>query len=283
MPKKSDVPQQLSPNDMMNQIPRSSPVQDVFGWTVPVEQIPLPSNGVIYPSGSPLHKRETVQIKAMTAQEEDILMSRALIKEGTVLQHLIKSCLVDKSIDPGELLSGDRNAIMVSIRITGYGSEYKASVTCPACSRTDVGVFDLSSIEIKRLGANPDAPGANEFSFSLPVSKKRVTFKLLTVKDEEETAQMRERMQRLFPDAKVEGVVTRQLENQITSIDGRRERSDISAFIKAMPAFDSRSLRSYMTSIEPGLKMQVDFSCKSCGEESKVALPLGAAFFWPQT
>jgi len=281
MPKKTDVPSSFS-QDFSSQIPRSSPVQDVFGWSIPVEQVPLPSGGLIYPPESPLHGRDVVQIKAMTAQEEDILLSRALIKEGTVLTHLIKSCLVDKSIDPADMLSGDRNAVLVSIRITGYGSEYRASVTCPACNRADLHSFDLAGIEIKRLGADPVSPGTNEFSFHLPVTKKHVTFKLVTVGDEEEAARVREKMLKLFPDAKVEGIVTKQLENQIVSIDGRHDRAAISAFIKAMPAADSRALRAYMSGIEPGLNMQVDMNCRSCGSESKVALPMGAAFFWPE-
>lgn len=281
MPKKTDISSSYQP-DSISQIPRGSLVQDTFGWTVPVEQVPLPSGGTIYPVSSPLHGRDVLQIKAMTAQEEDILLSRALIKEGTVLTHLIKSCLIDKSIDPGEMLTGDRNALLVSIRITGYGSDYRANVICPACSRSDLHSFDLAGIEIKRIGAAPITPGTNEFSFSLPVTKKQITFKLVTNGDEEESARTKERMLKLFPDTKIEGVVTRQLENQILSIDGRRDRLAMSAFIKSMPAADSRALRSYMSSIEPGLNMQVDMNCRSCGAESKVALPMGAAFFWPE-
>ena len=98
MPKKTDISSSYQP-DSISQIPRGSLVQDTFGWTVPVEQVPLPSGGTIYPVSSPLHGRDVLQIKAMTAQEEDILLSRALIKEGTVLTHLIKSFLIDKSID----------------------------------------------------------------------------------------------------------------------------------------------------------------------------------------
>ena len=102
----------------------------------------------------------------------------------------------------------------------------------------------------------------------------------MTVQDEEESVKVREKMSRLFPDAKVEGIVTRQLENQILSIDGQKDKSAINAFIKVMPALDSRSLRTHMTDIEPGLDMRVDFSCKHCGTESKVGLPAGASFFW---
>jgi hypothetical protein len=278
MPKRTDVPI----SEVVSQIPRAAPVQDVFGWTVPVEQVPLPSAGLIYPKGSPLHGRETLQIKAMTAQEEDILMSRALWKEGTVTTHLIKSCLIDKSVNPAELLSGDRNALLVSIRITGYGTDYRATATCPACSKSDSYTFDLSQIGIKRMGSNPVAPGANEFEFVLPVSKKRVVFKLLTVQDEDDDRIAKERMQRLFPDANQNNPVTRQLENQVISIDGKTDRTAIAAFIKVMPAADSRALRTRMRDTEPGLDMQLDMECRSCGVESKVALPLGAAFFWPE-
>lgn len=281
MPKKTDVPVS-SPHEALSQIPRVSPVQDIFGWTIPVEQVPLPSGGAIYPPSSPLHGKDTLQIKAMTAQEEDILMSRALHKEGTVLTTLMKSCLIDKSIDPGEMLNGDRNAILVAIRITGYGTEYRASVSCPKCSKSDAYSFDLAGLGIKRLGANPIRPGTNEFSFTLPVTKKNVTFKILTGLEEAEISKTRERMQKLFPDAKVENIITQMMENQVVSIDGNRDRNALSAFIKAMPAADSRALRGYMSSIEPGLDMSVDLKCRACGGESKVALPLGVSFFWPE-
>jgi len=276
MPSKKDT------SEIISQIPRSAPVQDVFGWTIPVEQIPLPSNGSLYPKTSALHGRETVQIKAMTAQEEDILMSRALIKEGTVIQHLIRSCLIDKNIDPDDLLIGDRNAILVAIRITGYGSEYRAPVTCPLCSKQDTHSFDLANLGIKRLAVASVTPGVNEFEFKLPVTGKKVTFKLISTRDEDEDSKTRARMQQLFPDAKNDNDVTRMLERQIVSIDGHRERAPISAFIKAMPARDSRELRSYMNKIDPGMDMSVDMKCRSCGGESKVGLPIGVSFFWPE-
>lgn len=276
MPSKKDTA------DVLSQIPRSSPAQDIFGWTVPVEQIPLPSNGVLYPKTSTLHGRDYLQIKAMTAQEEDILMSRALIKEGTVVYHLIKSCLIDKTIDPDDLLVGDRNALLVAIRITGYGSEYRSPATCPSCNKQDSQNFDLANLGIKRLETDPVAPGVNEFEFVLPVSRKRVTFKLTSVRDDIEDAKTRARMQQLFPDAKNDNEVTRALERQIVSIDGHRDRAPISAFIKSMPARDSRELRNHMNKIEPGIDMQVDMKCRFCGVESKVGLPLGASFFWPE-
>lgn len=281
MPKRSEI-QSIPTQDPISQIPRGSALQDVFGWTVPVEQVPLPSGGAIYPDGNPLHGKETLQIKAMTALEEDILLSSALIKEGTVTQHLIRSCLIDKSIDPRDLLSGDRNALVVSIRITGYGSDYRAIASCTSCGKSDNYSFDLSQLGIKRLGAAPVRPGSNEFSFTLPVSKKQVIFKLTTVRDEDEDRVTKEKMKKLFPDAKQDGAVTKLLENQTISIDGKTDRVAISAFIKAMPAADSRAYRNYISKIEPGLDMSLEIKCRSCGAESKVAVPLGASFFWPE-
>jgi hypothetical protein len=279
MPKKSDV--SVNPNEAFSQIPKSNPLQDDFGWTIPVENVPLPSLGKIYPVNSTLHGRETVQIKAMTAQEEDILLSRALLKDGTVLTHLINSCLIDKSINARDLVAGDRNALLVSVRITGYGSEYKAEVACPSCSTRQNATFDLADLEIKRLQAEPVTPGSNNFEFMLPVTKKRVVFKLLTGRDEEEITAIQERRRRAMPDIVVENVVTSRLENSIISIDGITDRNKLNSFIRSMPAYDSRSLRAYMNDIEPGIDMNGRLSCVKCGVESPVPLPLGASFFWP--
>lgn len=275
MPKKGDVLEAVS------QVQRSNPVQDDFGWSVPVEAIPLPSNGKVYPANSPLHGRDTIQIKAMTAQEEDILLSRALIKEGTVLTHLLSSCIIDKSINPRDMIAGDRSSLLVAIRITGYGTEYKTEVTCPACETRQVGTFDLGELPIKRLTVDPIIPGTNQFEYILPVSKKRVTFKLLTGRDEEEINMILERRKKLMPEIVVDNVVTTRLESTIVSIDGVTDRNKISAFIKAMPALDSRRLREHMVNIEPGIEMTGPLHCAKCGADSQVSLPVGTSFFWP--
>ena len=105
-------------------MPSRNVMKDDFGFEIPVENVPLPSRGVAYAPESPLYGQETIQIRAMTAREEDILTSRALIKKGTVISHLLRSCMIDKRIDPDEMLSGDRNAVMVALRVTGYGADY---------------------------------------------------------------------------------------------------------------------------------------------------------------
>ena len=145
-------------------------------WSVPIESVPLPSKGLLYGKESFFHKKELIDIKAMTAKEEDILLSSAYHKNNTVMKELIKSCIGVQGIDPDELILGDKNALAISIRITGYGSDYKTTVNCPACGAISDHVFDLSCIEIKRLGAEPVQEGVNAFEYVLPITKKRVIF-----------------------------------------------------------------------------------------------------------
>lgn len=279
MPSKRDI--QVNKSDAISQIPRSNPLQDDFNWTVPVESVPLPSNGRIYPQNSGLFNRELVQIKAMTAQEEDILMSRALIKEGTVLTHLINSCLIDKSINSKDLIAGDRNALLVAIRITGYGADYRVEVTCPECNTRQTSVFDLSDLDIKRLAIEPIAPGTNQFEYTLPVSKKRVIFKFMTGRDEEEQTTVLERRRKAMPDIQIDTIITSRLEFAILSIESVQDRNKTNAFIKSMPALDSRSLRNYISDNEPGIDMTGKFRCSHCSANTQVSLPLGSSFFWP--
>ena len=262
-------------------IPTQNVMRDSFGWEVPVEAVPIPSEGKVYPQNSPMFGKSVVEIKAMTAKEEDILSSRALIQQGTVISHLIRSCLIDKSIDPDIMTLGDRNALMISIRITGYGTDYGVVLSCPKCGKQSEGHFDLAQLGIKRLSIDPVEPGRNEFRFNLPVTKKEVLFKFLTGKDEQDMNVESERRRKIFPDMQSDTLVTSRLSKQIVSIDGIDDKNKITTFVNNMPARDSRSLRMYMTKHEPGIDMTTKFSCPHCRKESEVGLPLGAGFFWP--
>ena len=256
-------------------------LQDDFNMDIPVESVPLPSQGKIYSPDSSSHNRETIEIKAMTAKEEDILTSRALIKKGTVISSLLRSCIVDKSINVDALISGDRNALMTAIRITGYGSEYKVEVNCPECDTKQSQEFSLSELPIKRLEIQPVDPGENAFEFVLPVSKKTVIFKFLTGKDEINMSLESDRRKKKKLGGDVDNVVTKRLHYSILSVDGITDKNKIATFIKNMPAKDSRDLRKYMDDNEPGIEMKAWMQCESCYEQSEVTLPIGANFFWP--
>jgi len=264
---------------MKEHMPTRNVMKDDFGFEVPVETVPLPSGGKCYEQEHPLHGRETVDIRAMTAREEDILTSRALIKKGTVISHLIKSCMIDKRVDPDTLLAGDRNAIMVALRVTGYGSEYKVEVDCPACSERAKHSFDLGALPVKRLDIDPVALGQNVFEANLPITKAKVRFKLLTGQDEQEIMTASERRKK--QGQRADNLVTERLKYSIVSANGISDRTKLEMMIKNLPARDSLFLRKFIDANEPGIEMKAWMDCPSCLEHSEVRLPLGAAFFWP--
>lgn len=252
-----------------------------FGLDIPVSLVPLPSLGIVYSQESPLHLKEQVEIKGMTTREEDILMSRALIKKGTVITELIKSCLITPGVEVSSLIGGDRNALMVSIRILGYGSDYDAEVNCPKCEHKNTIKVDLNQLDVKDLKTNPVALGENRFSFVLPITKKNVHFRFLTGKEEEEIlATMEARKKRGLPN---DNVVTTRLLYSILSIENVSDRNKIAQFIGNMPARDSMALRQYMDEIEPGIDMKFEFNCSNCEHYEVMALPLGPNFFWPKS
>lgn len=250
-----------------------------FGLDIPVELVPLPSMGKVYPEGTTFSNREAVEITAMTAREEDILTSRALIKKGTVISELLKSCIVDKRVNVSDLLIGDRNAIMIAIRITGYGSEYETEVECPACNTKSKHAFNLAELPLRTLQIEPVQPGVNLFEFSLPVSKKRVQFKFLTGREEEEITTTRNKTQKAgFLN---DNAVTTTLQFSIQSVDGVTDRAKISQFTRAMPARDSLALRKYINDNQPDIVTKQEFICPSCDNIEEVTMPIGTNFFWP--
>lgn len=267
-----------SPNPLM---PSRNVLKDDFGLEIPVQAVPLPSRGIIYPLETGMHGKEEVSIKAMTAREEDILTSRALIKKGTVISELLKSAIVDDGFEPAIMLSGDRNALMTALRVTGYGSEYNVEVDCPACGTRTKQSFNLGALPIKRLEIDPVAPGANLFEVELPMTKKKVRFKFLTGGDEQDISVLNERKKK--QGVKVDNLITTRLTYSIISVDGITDKSKIGFFIRGMPARDSLFLRKYIDEHEPGIEMKSWMDCTACFESSEVRLPMGAAFFWPDS
>ncbi len=267
--------------DSSSPIKKSNVMIDDFGIDIPVESVPLPSRGVIYSTEGVLFGKETLDIKPMTAKEEDILTSRAYIKNGTVISKLIESCLVNKTINCDNLISGDRNALMIALRITGYGADYTLEVSCPECGKNNKSTFDLSQLPIRRLEVDPVELGQNAFEVVLPVTKKTVKVKFLTGKDEREMMITSERKKK--SGISKDSIVTDRLNRAIISIDNITDKNKISFFVKNMPVRDSLALRKFLDNYEPGVEMKARMQCSHCFEESEVELPIGSTFFWPDS
>ena len=237
-------------------------------FKLPTEVIELPSKGLLYPEGSELAKG-TLEMKYMTAKEEDILTNQSYIQKGIVLDKLMKSLIVS-NINYDDLLIGDKNAIMVAARILGYGKDYSFSVL------GEDHTVDLSTLENKTLNEDLFKDGKNNFEFTLPHSGNHVTFKLLTHKDEQNINRELEGLKKINKDNSPE--LTTRLKHLITSVEGKTEKKDIREFVdNYLLARDSRALREYIKEIQP----DVDLTFFPEGESDRVNIPIGVSFFWP--
>jgi hypothetical protein len=237
-------------------------------FKLPTETVELPSKGLLYPEDSELAKG-IIEMKYMTAKEEDILTNQSYIKNGTVLDKLMKSLIVSK-INYDDLLIGDKNAIMVASRILGYGSEYKFEYA------GEEQIVDLSVLDNKPLDETLFSTRTNEFSFTLPKSKNSISFKLLTHKDEQDITRELEGLKKINKDNAPE--LSTRLKYMIVSVEGRRDKKDIREFVdNYLLAQDSRALREYIREIQP----DVDLTFFPNGSENRVNIPIGLKFFWP--
>jgi len=235
---------------------------------IPTEIVELPSQGLIYPESSPLSSGE-IEMKYMTAREEDILTNQNYISKGTVLDELVKSLIVS-DIDYEDLIIGDKNAVLVAARILGYGKDYKFTFGGEEYN------IDLTAIEDKPLNTSLFKKGINEFKFTLPSSGDNITFKLLTGKDEKKVIAELEGLKKINKNASAE--LSTRLKYIITSINGNQDQKDIREFVdNYFLARDSRALREYIKEVQP----DIDLTFFPNGSETRVTIPIGFAFFWP--
>jgi len=251
-----------------------------FSFVVPTEFVELPSQGRFYPQGHPLHSKDSIELRQMTAKEEDMLTSRTLLKKGVALDRVIASIIVDKSIDPDSLLVGDRNAIIIATRVAGYGHLYETKVSCPNCGTNQEYSFDLNQANItdgsdaRDLGVKFNDNGT--FNVTLPVTNVDVCFRLLNGRDEKTFLNGMQADKK----TKNEKNITRQLAAIIVSLN---EDSSVQAkqyFIDNVPSLDSRHLRLAYRLAAPNIDLTQQFGCTECGHEQEMEVPLSADFFW---
>ena len=246
----------------------------------PTEIIDLPSKGKCYPESNPLSKG-SVEIKYMTAREEDILASQNLIRKGVVLDKLFESIVVDKDVNVNDILIGDKNAILVATRVLGYGPEYKVEVTDPSTLELQKVSIDLSKLQTKEIDFDL-LNSENRYEFELPQSKKKIVFRLLTHKDEQDVNAEIQALQRLQKGDSVSQDISTRLRYMILEVDGNTDKGFINNFVRnSLLARDSRALRNYVQEITPDLDLTFNFVSELTGEEEALDIPFGAGFFYP--
>jgi hypothetical protein len=243
-------------------------------FNFPTEVVDLPSKGYFYIDGHPLSSGK-VEVKYMTAKEEDILTSQNLIKQGIVIDKLLQSLIVDKTININDLLIGDKNAIMVAARVLGYGKDYE--FTYDGEEQT----VDLSKLEPNDLDFSKHIKGENQFSFDLPSSKRPITFKLLNGHDEKDIEGELKALKKISKDNSSE--LTTRLKKMLLSVDGKSEIGYLNNFVdNEFLSRDSLAFRTYLSSVTPDINMTATIQDED-GEEQVVVIPITLRFFWPDT
>ena len=240
--------------------------------TFPTEVVDLPSQGLLYPKDSSLSSGK-IEVKYMTAREEDILTSANLIKRGVVVEKLLESLIVDKSIKVADLLIGDKNAVLIAARILAYGKAYSVDVEGQTVE------VDLTKLKDKKLDEKIVSDGVNEFEFELPATKRKLTFKLLTSADEKEIDKEIAGYEKIGDGIGYD--LTTRLKHQIVSIDGDTKRASINSFVdNEFLSRDSVAFRTHVNKIMPDVDMTYTYT-DEYGEEKEFTVPMTVQFLWP--
>ena len=252
-------------------------------YKFPTEVVDLPSKGKLYPKDHPLASGQ-IEMKYMTAKEEDILTSQNLIQKGVVLDRLLGSLIVT-SVNYDDILIGDKNAIMVAARVMGYGADYKVEIEDPFTP----GEKQETTVDLQELQDSPvdwDLIGdVNEFEYKLPTTKKNITFRILTHGDEGKIADEIKALKKNFRTRGHAGVDTQlstRLKHMILAVDGDSSPKRIRDFVdNEFLSIDTRAFREQIKKVSPDIDMNFTFVSDITGQEKDMAIPLGVSFFWP--
>jgi len=262
-------------------ITRGAVQKETPSTSYPSERIDLPSKGYFYSENDPL-SLGYVDMKMMTAKEEDILTSPNLLKKGLAIDKLLESLLVNKSIKLSNLLTGDKNALIFAARRLAYGDTYgPVDITCPKCQSLNKINIDLSELKEKELDESNFQKGVNAFDYTLPNSKVAIKFKFLTDDDEKLIEKETTSMLKINKINSTE--VTSRLKRMIIEVNGDSDPTKIRTFVDTMQSRDSLTLRQYIRDSTPDINSTFNFCCKECGAEERAAVPMTVQFFWPDS
>jgi len=241
----------------------------------PSEVIDLPSEGKLYPKEHPLSSGK-LELKYMTAREEDILTSANLIKKGVVIDKLLDSLILTKGVNSNDLVLGDKNAVMVAARVLAYGPEYECEVVIPETGEKVNRTFDLTDCPFKKCN---DDVTENNFTITLPACKKELNFKILTGKEESEITKELNAIKKKVGSI-VSPELTTRLKKAITAVDGDDKQVTINSFVDNMLSRDSMALRTKMNEVAPDIDLEQEIEVG--GESVTVTIPMTVNFFWPK-
>ena len=247
---------------------------------VPTEVIALPSKGWFYPEDHILSQGQ-IEMKYMTAKEEDILSSQNLIKQGVVIDKLLQALIVTK-VNYNDLLTIDKNAIFIAARILAYGKDYEVEIGCPNCGEKSTHAIDLGEFDEKNINWDNYEKGQTTHTFVLPIAKNKLTLKFLNHGDEKKIEEAIKGYKKISKMSGVDPDLTTRLKHIIIAVDGNEDKGLINKFVDGMLSRDSLALRTYLKETTPDIDTTFGYVCPHCSyEQEKMALPIGVGFFWP--
>ncbi len=254
----------------------SKATDDTTVYDFPTEIVELPSKGKLYPEGHPLSSGK-IEMKYMTAREEDILTNQSFIKQGVVLDKLFKALIVTP-VDYNDLLLCDKNAIMIAARVLGYGKDYEITATNPNTGEEQKVNVDLTKLQEAEIDWDAHTSGKNEFTLELPASKRVVTLRLLTQGQQRKIDAELKGLAKLKRNA----TLTTTLKHVIISVDGETDNNKVRKFIdNELLAIDSRAIRIHLKTITPEIDLSVQVPDGESGDTFRSPVTIGLDFFWP--
>jgi hypothetical protein len=255
-----------------------------FDFVTPTEIVDLPSKGLFYPEGHPLHGEESLEIRFMTAKDEDTLTSPSLLQKGIALDRLLSDVVLNNKINPKALLPCDRNALLIAARITGYGNLYETDWTCPSCGAQNQGSFDVGNHEVdfpdqEKLDSLGVRSEDGVYKFDIEGLGVEIGIKLLSY---EEEAAVSDAARRRIEIGLTENITTDTLKAIIVSVNGVDDSRIINHVVDQMPVKDSRKIRKINSLITPRLKLEGEVTCAKCSETTVLEVPFTTGFFWPE-
>lgn len=260
----ADVPPQISP----------------LNFVAPTEIVDLPSKGVGYPNNHPLNGKDFIEIKYMTAKDEDTLANQSLLKKGIALERVLENIIVNAEIDPLSLLVCDRNAILIKARATAYGPNYDAVVNCPKCGTKNMMTFDLMAPKAEG-GLTEEASkivqyiGDGLFQTKMPGTKFTIKFRLANGEDENRIMEM------AISGKTVDFGAVEQYKKMIKSVEEYVDQDVIDSYVDNMIITDATHLKMCLKHCTTSVRISNTLHCKNCSNEQEVDVPFGTDFFWP--
>jgi hypothetical protein len=280
----------MSNKDIISQLRNEHEVQQVRDYKFPTEIIDLPSKGLVYAKDNPLSTGK-IEMKYMTAKEEDILTTQSYIKDGSVLDRLFQSLIISNGegqpIKYVDLVTGDKNAIMIAARVLGYGKDYEVEIQDPFSNNKQTDVIDLTQFENKEYDGSAQVElYKNEFEFTLPTSNRKITFMAMTESKERkvkhEVEELKKANRKLKDETSRE--LTTRLKTMILSVDDEHDQKIINHFVdNELFAVDSKALRGYINEVVPDIDLNWEFVSEETGERREMLLPMDVTFFWPKS